>query len=349
MSLARLVITAVTVEQRSMSEVARDYGVSRVWVQKLVHRYEREGPAAFEPRSRRPHANPRAIASETEDQIVRLRKTLTRKRAGRRRGDDRRASAHGRGAGGAGDLDDLADSVPPRVRDPAAAETAPVVVEDVLRRPTQRTLAGRHHPLAAGRRIGGGDLEHPRRPFPRQHRRPRPPDHPRHPGRRHLHRRVHPMGEAGQRAHRQRVFTGKQRGEGRVALEVELGLRGIRLSHSRPYHPQTCGKVERFHQTQKKWLAAQPPATTIAMLQHQLDRFQTYYNTIRPHRALNRHTPAQAYAARPKAVPTGPVIPAHYRVRHDKIDTGGSITLVTTPGCTTSASAPASPAPPSAC
>ena len=63
------------------------------------------------------------------------------------------------------------------------------------------------------------------------------------------------------------------------------------------------------------------------MLQRQLDRFQTYYNTIRPHRALNRRTPAQAYNARPKAVPTGPIIPAHYRVRHDKIDTGGSVTL----------------------
>jgi transposase InsO family protein len=42
------------------------------------------------------------------------------------------------------------------------------------------------------------------------------------------------------------VFTAKQRGEGRVAVEVELGLRGVRISHSRPYHPQTCGKVERF-------------------------------------------------------------------------------------------------------
>src|SRR5215212_2330405 len=78
MSLARLVITAVTVEGRSKSEVARDYGVSRVWVQKLVHRYQREGPAAFQPRSRRPHSNPRAVDLEIEDQILRLRKTLTK-------------------------------------------------------------------------------------------------------------------------------------------------------------------------------------------------------------------------------------------------------------------------------
>ena len=79
MSMARLVITAVTVEGRSKSEVARDYGVSRVWVQELVRRYQREGPAAFEPRSRRPHSNPRAVDLEVEDQIVRLRKTLTKK------------------------------------------------------------------------------------------------------------------------------------------------------------------------------------------------------------------------------------------------------------------------------
>jgi transposase len=79
MSLAQLVITAVTVERRSKSEVAREYGVSRVWVQMLVHRYEREGPAAFEPRSRRPRCNPRTVSLDVEDQIIGLRKTLTRK------------------------------------------------------------------------------------------------------------------------------------------------------------------------------------------------------------------------------------------------------------------------------
>ena len=112
-----------------------------------------------------------------------------------------------------------------------------------------------------------------------------------------------------------------------MALEIQLGLAGIRLGHSRPYHPQTCGKVERFHQTQKKWLGAQPRAASLAGLQRQLDRFGRYYNTVRPHRALGRRTPAQAYAGRPKAVPTGPVIPAHYRVRTDKIDAGGSVTV----------------------
>ena len=76
------------------------------------------------------------------------------------------------------------------------------------------------------------------------------------------------------------VFTGKPRRGGRVALEIELDLLGVRLHHSRPYHPQTCGKMERFHQTQKKWLAAQPPPATITVLHHQLDRFRRYYNTV---------------------------------------------------------------------
>ena len=78
MSLAELVITSVLVEGRTKSEVARDYKISRYWVQQLVRRYEAEGEAAFAPRSRRPHSNSRAISAELEDQIVRLRKELSK-------------------------------------------------------------------------------------------------------------------------------------------------------------------------------------------------------------------------------------------------------------------------------
>jgi hypothetical protein len=78
MSLAELVIVSVKVEGRSKSEVARDYKISRYWVQQLVRRYEAEGDAAFVPRSRRPHTNPRAISLDLEDQIIRLRKDLSK-------------------------------------------------------------------------------------------------------------------------------------------------------------------------------------------------------------------------------------------------------------------------------
>src|SRR5690349_10618903 len=77
MSMARVVILAVVVEGRTKSEVARDYGVSRQWVQRLVARYQLEGEAAFEPRSRRPRSSPHRIADEVEDAIVALRKQLT--------------------------------------------------------------------------------------------------------------------------------------------------------------------------------------------------------------------------------------------------------------------------------
>jgi transposase len=56
-SLARLVITSVTVEGRTKSEVARSYGLSRRWVQKLLARYAEEGEAAFVPRSRQPRSS----------------------------------------------------------------------------------------------------------------------------------------------------------------------------------------------------------------------------------------------------------------------------------------------------
>jgi len=97
----------------------------------------------------------------------------------------------------------------------------------------------------------------------------------------------------------------------------------------RPSHPQTCGKVERFHQTLKKWLAKQHRAATIAELPAQLDRFRVYDNTVRPHRALGRRTPAQAFVARTKATPRRPgiVVPAEHRVRRDRIDNGGKVTL----------------------
>ena len=76
MSKARLVITAVVLEGRSQSEVARAYGVSQPWISRLVGRYRTEGDAAFEPRSRRPHSSPTATAPETVELVLRLRKQL---------------------------------------------------------------------------------------------------------------------------------------------------------------------------------------------------------------------------------------------------------------------------------
>jgi hypothetical protein len=103
---------------------------------------------------------------------------------------------------------------------------------------------------------------------------------------------------------------------------------GIAAKNSRPFHPQICGKVERLHQTPKRYLSRQVAAKTLVELQGQLDAFAHYYNAIRPHRALGGRTPLQAYSARVKARPAAPeVSETHFRIRHDKVDDAGTVTL----------------------
>jgi transposase InsO family protein len=115
---------------------------------------------------------------------------------------------------------------------------------------------------------------------------------------------------------------------GRNQFEHELHRLGIKQKHSRPNHPTTCGKIERFQQTMKKWLRRQQPQpATLADLQALLDQFVHNYNTARPHRSLGRRTPLAAYQARPKATPTGSIAGTHYRIRHDTIDDSGVVTL----------------------
>jgi len=90
----------------------------------------------------------------------------------------------------------------------------------------------------------------------------------------------------------------------RHVLASALAPLGIGAGHSRPYHPQTNGKVERFHQTLKRWLIRQPAAHTIADLQTQLDTFKHLYNHQRPHRSLDRQFPADVWTNAPKDGPT---------------------------------------------
>ena len=98
--------------------------------------------------------------------------------------------------------------------------------------------------------------------------------------------------------------------------------------NSRPNKPTTCGKVERFQQTLKRWLRTQPhQPTNLVELQQLLDQFVAVYNQQRPHRSLpGQATPAVAYQARPKATPAARH-DTHDRVRHDRIDADGKVTL----------------------
>ncbi len=117
---------------------------------------------------------------------------------------------------------------------------------------------------------------------------------------------------------------------GRNTFENELRRLHVVQKNSRPNHPTTCGKVERFQQTMKKWLRAQPvqPAT-LADLQELLETFCDEYNHGRPHRSLpHRATPAALYDTMPKAMPGQSRDPdTHDRIRHDRIDKAGSVTL----------------------
>ena len=323
MSKARLIITAVVVEGRSHADVARTYGIAESWVSRLVARWRVEGEAAYEPRSRRPRSRPRATPATTVEGVLELRRRLT-------------------DAG----LDAGADTLVWHLHEHHRIELSRATVYRILRRagvivpaPAKRPKSSyirfqadqpnecwqadfTHHRLADGsdteilcwiddhsryalsvtahRRVTGPIVVNAFTSIIERHGTP-----------------SSTLTDNGT------VFTTRLSGGrgGRNAYEHLLDSLGVIQKNSRPNHPTTCGKVERFHQTLKKWLRAQPPATTITDLQHQLDRFVDTYNHHRPHRSLERRTPAAVYTTRPKATPTG-THQAHYRVRRDRVSHG---------------------------
>jgi transposase InsO family protein len=123
------------------------------------------------------------------------------------------------------------------------------------------------------------------------------------------------------------IYTASYRGS-HTGLEIELAMLGIRFKHGKPYHPQTQGKVERYHLTLKKWLRKQPPAASIEALQTRIDEFVKYYNEKRPHQARNC-PPMRAWRELDKATPEidGHALLAKTRVRHDHVDRWGAVTL----------------------
>ena len=331
MSKARLVITAVVAEGRSQGEVARAYGVSQGWVSRLVARYRAEGEAAFEPRSRRPKTSPAAISSRAAGLIIELRKDL---------------AGQGLDAGPATIAWHLEHSHQVRVSASTVSRylaRAGLVTPEPRKRPRSsyiRFAAEQpnecwqadftHYPLADG--TGTEILTWL-------------DDHSRYALRVTASGRVTGPAvvtefRAAVAAHgppastltdNGLVFTTRFSGGrgGRNGLETELRRLGITQKNGRPNHPQTQGKVERFQQTLKNWLAARhPQPATLADLQQQLDSFTCYYNHQRPHRSLPRQaTPATTYAARPKAVPGDRTADTHDRVRADRIDDSGTISL----------------------
>lgn len=327
MDVGRYLVEAHLKEGRSVASLARDHGLHRSWIYKLLKRYAEKGEAGLAPRSRRPKTSPTATSVALEDRIVGIRKELFD-----------------------GGLDEGADSIWSQLEREGFQPPSVSTIWRVLRRRGFVNPQPQKRPKSSYQRFVAdlpnecwqSDMTHWALEgevgveivnFLDDH------------SRLLLASVAFPVTKVLDvmnvfQAARERygtpasvltdngaIYTAKSR-YGRTGFETELERLGVVAKHSSPYHPQTCGKVERYHQTMKKFLRKQPPATTMRELQAQLDWFTNYYNTVRPHRALGRRTPQSAYDARVKAHP-GDVkdATAHFRVRYDKIDTNGTVTL----------------------
>ncbi|MDY7106006.1 MAG: integrase core domain-containing protein [Actinomycetota bacterium] len=124
-------------------------------------------------------------------------------------------------------------------------------------------------------------------------------------------------------------FSGKLR-HVEVFFEGQLREAGVRPITSRPWHPQTAGKVERFQQTLKKWLRKRRRLyTNIAELQADLDEFTRIYNTERPHQGIGRQIPIDRWRATPVAGP------AEAAIAHPDWSSKTLKVLVQSNGCVT--------------
>jgi transposase InsO family protein len=125
--------------------------------------------------------------------------------------------------------------------------------------------------------------------------------------------------------------TARRAGMRPAAFEANLAALGCQSIASTPYHPQTCGKIERFWQTLKKWLRARETSRgayrTLAALNSDLAVFAEHYNTRRPHRAHNGATPAAVFAATVKARPAARPLPASTQLYRTHVGTGGTVTV----------------------
>ena len=258
--MATYLVRAVLVEGQSVREVARDHGVSKTWLYELFARYQAEGEAGLEPRSRRPHRSPSKIAGRFEDEIVRIRKELTESGfdAGAETiGPPAQGAPKGQGALG---LDDLAGAQGPGLCHPRAPQAPEVLVDPLLADlPNERWQMDVTH-VRAGRRTGGGDPEHHRRPLPAVRGLGGPPIFKAIDVVTTFHEAAARWGFPAGVLERQRRGIHRRSRHGVCVMESEPFALGIAFKHSRPYHPQTCGKVERFHQTLKKYLAPTGPA-----------------------------------------------------------------------------------------
>jgi len=326
MDLGRYLVDAVILGGASPTELARSHPISRSWLFRLLARYRAGGYPALEPRSRRPNRSPRQTTGEVQQAILELRRGLGD--AGLDAGPQ--TIAH--------HLRLRFGSTPSRATIWRILKANGLITPQPHKRPKSSWIRfqaelpnemwqadSTHWLLADNSDVKVLNLidDHSRFCLASVALRTvKAPD---------VLQTFYLAAEsygypAKFLSDNAAVFSGTPR-KGRVALESELDRLGIQSKHSTPYHPQTCGKVERFHQTLKRYLQRQAPAENLAHLQLQLDAFRLYYNQQRPHRSVDGRTPFQAFQARLKAGPSTPRDSIQYRVRRDKLDGQGRVTI----------------------
>lgn len=325
----KLIIQSILEAGLTPAQAADRYGLSRRWVYELLRRYRTGGEPALHATSRRPRGNPHTTGAEVAERIRQLRQALM---------------VQGLDAGAAmiaWHLHKEALPVPSHSTIHRILRAGGLVTDQPHKRPRsswQRFQADQPNEtwqsdFTHWRLADGTDIEILN--FLDDHSRyllsctP----HPRVTGEIVLNQFLTAGNAHGFPAStltdNGMVFTTRFSGGkgGLNAFEKALQTLGIQQKNGSPNHPQTQGKIERFHQTQKAWLAAHDPADSIEALAGDLEQFRHTYNHERPHRALERRTPAQAYATEPKASPANIPTSKHHRVRIDRVDNDGKATL----------------------
>lgn len=298
-----------------------ELGISRQSFYKYRRRWQAEGPAGLVERSRRPLSSPGQVGVEIEDAILRLRKDLVVDNGAQaitwhlaRAGIDVSASTVHRVLVRRGMVVPQPEKRPnsswrrfewPRPNDAwqidatcwALSDNREIWIMDVLDDHSRVLIAARVCDGPTG--AGAWDAF------------------------------SHGIAEWGLPAHVMSdngvCFTGRFAGfPGRSDFEGSLHSLGIRHIPSSPGHPQTCGKLERSHQTTKRWLSAVGPTDTPETLQAQLDDWRQHYNQQRPHKAANGNTPLERWNATARAVPLG-ACPLPPRTGLRRVNSNGTI------------------------
>jgi len=320
-----MVVDSVVLERRSIRVTAARYGVSKSWVAELVKRYREGGAEALVAKSKAPHSNPRSVSPVMEERVVSMRKELL---------------DYGSDAG--------AETIHWHLVETGLSPPSVATIYRLLKRRGFITPEPRKRPRASYIRFEASlpnecwqtDMTHWQLDdgteveivtFLDDY------------SRRVLACEVFPVTRvtdvrrlfaltcaaygtpASVLSDNGAIYNARSRG-GRTGFESDLLEHRVLYKHSTPYHPQTCGKVERWHWTLKKFLSA-APAHTLAELQCVLNEKVRYYNEVRPHRSRGRVTPRVAYEGRDK-MPAGTLIDQpHHRIRHDVVDVRGHVTL----------------------